>query len=140
MTGQDNLNNYPQAFVLFYVNEIKSDPTIYNTNLTEICDAGYSITSPYNFEITTWYLTEIAEPSLETLMGYDLATVLTWYKGFYEDPLAIALAQPFTRLTSANIANVRTTVATNDSIVYNTTTSKLQYFTGSVWADCFPAV
>jgi hypothetical protein len=136
--SQDDLNNYPVEYLLYYLNVTLASPTIYVSVFEEVCAADYNIETK-NFEITDWYLDPevYPEPSMETLIAFNVDTVLAWYKNFYTDPQAVIDTQAVFKISAVDLAALVIRPGMQDFIVYETDASKHKYLVGTTWANCF---
>lgn len=132
MSSQSELNEHPTQYILYFCGFVQSDPTIYATDLSNVCQTdldGFG-----NLYIVNWYIGAYLAPSMPTLMSYTLADVLEWYENNYIRPSAIASWQS-NPISSTQLALVRTDSSMIGFMVYNTTEQKYQYFNGSAWVD-----
>lgn len=137
MSTIEELSQTPLEYVLFYCNHVQKDPMIYETNCTNVFQACINKETQC-LEIKDWLLKEKYEqPSIELLLTYKKDDVLTWYKSFYQQPIDIFNAQLAYKITEEDLKDLRTEDLLIDSVVYNTTVNRLQYWNGSTWNNCF---
>lgn len=138
MSTQTELTNNFSQYVLYYCNYVNSDPTLFNLNLSQICTLAYD-TYPI-ITITNW-LPAYAQPSNATLLTFVASTVSTWYDNYYTKPTQIMNSQ--FRISSANLANVRTDSTMTGVTVYDTTSNVQKMFNGTSWINynslCLPS-
>ena len=132
MSVQDDLNNNPEKYILYYCNVAQSDPTVYNKDAVDVADY---IVDP-DLEITTWKLEgKYSAPTTEQMLSYTLLDVMSFYNGFYQLPFDVGQYQA-KMLTSTQIASMRTDSSMVDMEIFNTTAQKRQYLLGNLtWAN-----
>jgi hypothetical protein len=142
MATQQELNDNPCQFMLYYCGVTQLDTTIFRMDCDDVAD--YDLEGKdNNFEITTWKLSEkYAEPSPETLMTYSLTDVMNFYTGFYQLAFTISEAQAC-KVTSTQLSSMSARLAVDDSlldmVVYNTTLQKRLYLkSDKTWAAVNP--
>lgn len=131
MSTQADLNLYPWQFILYYCNVANADPTVYATDLSNVCTISYNASD--NLVISGWLIGGYGAPSTPTLLTYPLATVLAAYSNFYTIPANIALAQPYS-ITTAALAGIRADASMVGYMVYDTTVKATKTWNGTIWA------
>lgn len=130
MSTQADLNTYPWQFVLYYCNIVNADPTVYHTDLSNVCTLSFDAND--NIAISNWLIGAYPAPSTATLLTYVLATVLTAYNNFYVIPDAIGQYQPYS-ISTADLANIRADASMLGWTIFNTTTHKICSWNGVAW-------
>lgn len=136
MSSQSDLNAYPVEFILYYCGAIQADQTLYQLDLSDVCDASYNLFTG-NLQIDTWYIGAYVQPSMATLMTYDLDDVLTWFDNFYVKPGLISNMQ-FFPISSTDLAQLRVDFSMIGFCIFNTTTQVSQYLDSNLdWVDMY---
>jgi hypothetical protein len=135
MSSQDQVNAAAYQYVLYYMGVDQKDAGVYPTDLSGVCTL--SIDGNNQIVVNGWTLgASYPAPTNATLLGYDNSTILTWYAGYYANPIAIAGVQPFS-ISSANLAGVRTSgpPIKVGYVVYNSDLQVQQRWSGSAWVS-----
>lgn len=130
MSSQTDLNTYPWQFVLYYCNTINADPTVYATDLSNVCTLGFDGSG--DITISGWLLLGYGAPSTATLLAYTVFDVLEAYEDFYTIPAAIMNAQPYS-ITTAGLADIRADASMIGFSVYDTDAQANKTWLGSSW-------
>ena len=134
MSSQSDLNSYPYQYILYYCNSPagQNDSTVYQIDCSDVAVLSYDMSG--DIQIDSWLLGSYSAPSNVTLLSYTLLDVLTFYHGFYEEPVEIANNQHY-KITSAELAACRVDSSMIGYVVYNSTIQKQQYYDGSAWVS-----
>ena len=132
MSTQEELNNNANLYILYYCNSPagQDDPTIYQSDLSDVCSLYFDEES--NIHISDWLIGGYLAPSTETMLGYTLSAVTTFFDNFYTQPALVSSTQYY-KISTANLANIR---ADNSMIgfgVYDTTSQTNKFWSGSAW-------
>lgn len=132
---QSDFNSYPSQCILYYCNVANSDPTVYLTDLSDVCLLSYDIDS--NIQVDDWYIVGYFAPDTATILSYTLSDVLAFYDNFYTQPQTITDLQSY-KVSSTNLALIRVDSSMIGYQVYNSTVQKRQYLNSSlVWTDLY---
>lgn len=124
MNRTDLTNNWG-AVILYHCGLQGSNR--YKQDLSDVCEFSYDIDG-YTY-ITNWYLSSpYTEPSLSTLLSYDLTTCNTYYENYYVLPDSIKANQPLINLTSTQISNIVMTSLNDGQLIFNTTTKRAMFY------------
>ena len=134
MSSQSDLNSYPYQYILYYCNSPagQNDSTVYQTDCSDVAVLSYDMSG--DIQIDSWLLGSYSAPLNSTLLSYTLLDVLTFYHGFYEEPVEIANNQHY-KITSTDLAACRVDSSMIGYVVYNSTIQKQQYYDGSAWVS-----
>jgi len=127
---RSNLNCNYTKYVLYYLGQLGATRT-YDVLLKDVCDAQYDGDGMIAF--VNWRLSSAAPDPLD-LMKYNYDDVAAWYRNNYELPQLVADYQ-FVRLSTDEIAAMRTDDSMIGYLVFNTTRRCAQRWTGVIWAD-----
>lgn len=132
---QSDYNLYPAQCILYYCNIGNSDPTVYLTDLSDVCLLSYDIDS--NIQVDDWWVAGYGAPSTPTILSYTLSDVLTFYDNYYVQPETISNLQSY-KVSSTNLALIRVDSSMIGYQIYNTTIQKRQYLNNSlVWTNLY---
>lgn len=102
-------------------------------------DSSVMVTLSYNNEghliILDWLVSDITQPTIEILQGYNEVDVNEFYYIHYTLPAELEESMDYLLLTSAEIGVIPedTLVGLESVIVYNLTTHCYQFWNGSSW-------
>lgn len=122
---RNTLNNNWTQTILYYC--FQTDGSFHMIDCSDVGTWGYD--EDYNLIINTWLL-GISQPSIETLMSYQIADVLHFYNYSYFIPSTINV-NPFVSLSNAQLSEVPTARLEEGKIFYNTTLKRNQYWDGN---------
>ncbi len=134
MGSQSDFDNNFAAYVLFHLGSVHSDPTVYATDASDVCQFAYDESNHIFIQPDTWLPTSTTEPTLETLIAYALADVMAFMTSFYFNPAAVNADQPV-NLSSSDISALRTSSLVVGYTIFNLSTNKQQRWNGSGWTD-----
>jgi len=127
---QSDYNAHPFQCILYYIN-VSGNPTVYAENLSNVCQIYYDTFG--NIAITGWLLgVSPPPPTTPTILGYSLATVLSFYSFYYSDVDAILNMQPF-NVTTTDLGQIRTEPQMIGCVVFDTTAEVQKNWTGASW-------
>ena len=129
---QQDLNNNWIPTILYYCYQSIPGRT-YDYNAVDLGTWGYNEND--NLIIVQWYPTDISQPSIETLLFYDLNNVTDFFNSHYQNPFNVSTNQPFVKMTTSRIdaMNNDCNYLKNDYLVYDTDLSILKKWNGTAF-------
>lgn len=121
--------NFVQA-VLYYIYQQVS--RLYDPYGTSVGTWGYD--ENYDLIIIAWYIGDVAQPSIETLLSFDLETVLVFYHIEYQLVIDINESQGFIKLSSSDLTQVPTNSFAIGTIVQDSVSGAIKIWNGSIWS------
>ena len=127
---QSELNTVWAQVLLYYVNQMipgrRYEMWATNLGLWDYDEEG-------NLEINVWFPTDIIQPTIETLLSYNLADVNSFWQYQYNLPNTINNSQPFVRVSAAELALIPAALNIEGNVVFNTDVKRLQFWSGIEW-------
>jgi hypothetical protein len=108
---------------------------LFNYNITAIDVGEWGYDEYSNLYIVSWFLLNPTQPSIEDLLTYTVSNVTNFYNSYYSLPDDIKNSQPFNRLTQTQIDSIPTAKLVSGYLIYNTTSSYVQIWSGSAWVN-----
>jgi len=123
--------------ILYYCGVTQSDATRFFTDdfpSLSVNIGTLDVDGNGDLFVDTWLL-GYAKPDNTTLAEPTLAAVSTFYTNAYLNPWSIMNTQCYPKFNSTQIGAMETDNLTVGDIIRNSTTQKLQHWSGSAWVD-----
>jgi hypothetical protein len=134
MSSQDEVNANYQQYILYYCNHEQKDNTVYQIDLSDVCDVAYDSSPPYIVLLSNWQIGGYSAPDNSLLITYVLATVLTFFNNFYTVPQNIKDEQYY-KISTSDLVSIRSDSSMIGYRVFNMTTQNTQEWNGSAWVN-----